>query len=140
MADDRQPAVEVHHLPCKIKYTGAARVSTFFLVSQSADAGVGAPEQALSTFRGRRLVGARVPVPDGSRGYVLRRCNDPEEPEAGVEHRWQGEPFEALTWWGADFPSAPTAMHTASAWLELSAAVQDEVLMPEAAEPAVASA
>ena len=123
---------EVHHLPCKIKFTGPARVSTFFVVSHASATG----SEARCTFRGRRLVGARVPMPDGTRGFVLRkRRAAPSEPETPADSRWQADAFASLTWWGADFPAVPTAMHTVAAWMETAAALHDEPVLADAAAP-----
>jgi len=54
------PQLALHHLPCKIAHDGPARVSTFFMVSESA------PGQLEAGFRGRRLLGARTPLPAGT--------------------------------------------------------------------------
>lgn len=113
----------VHHLPCKIKHTGTARVSTFFVVVERGET------QSECTFRGRRLVGVRARVPEGSRGLVLKQSAEPAEPPA--ERRWEADTFDTLTWWGADFPSAPNALHSATAWFETAAAVHDEILEAE---------
>jgi ribonuclease H2 subunit C len=129
---DADGAGEVHHLPCKIKFTGPARVSTFFVVSQASAAG----SETRCSFRGRRLVGTRVPMPEGTRGFVLRkRAAAPSEPETPAENRWQADAFASLTWWGADFPAVPTAMHTVAAWMETAAALHDEPVLADAAAP-----
>ncbi|KAG8462571.1 hypothetical protein KFE25_010396 [Diacronema lutheri] len=111
--------VRVHHLPCRVKHTGPARVSTYFHPAERGDT------ESECTFRGRKLVGVRLPLPDGARGFVLRPSAEPAESPA--ERRWDAAPFSALTWWGADFPAAPGALHAAAAWLETAAAVHDDV-------------
>lgn len=118
---------EVHHLPCKIKHTGPARVSSYFVVAERDAA------ESECTFRGRKLVGVRARVPEGACGLVLTHCAEPAEPPA--ERRWEAAAFDELRWWGADFPSAPSAMQTAAAWLETAAAVHDEILDEPAAGP-----
>ncbi|KAJ1633435.1 hypothetical protein T492DRAFT_981079 [Pavlovales sp. CCMP2436] len=119
-----ETVVAVHHLPCKITHTGPANVAAYFVVAEREGQG----SQLLCAFRGRRLVGTRVAVPDGACGLVLRKCADDATAESNTpaEHRWQAEPFSSLAWWGADFPAAAGAMYTAAAWLETAVAIHDE--------------
>uniref|UniRef100_A0A0E0CG98 Uncharacterized protein n=1 Tax=Oryza meridionalis TaxID=40149 RepID=A0A0E0CG98_9ORYZ len=62
----------VHLLPCGIKQNGAAAVSDYF---KPKDTGVEVEgirvEEAF--FRGRKLQGATISLPDGYQGYVLEK-------------------------------------------------------------------
>jgi hypothetical protein len=59
--------VVVHHIPCRIRYDGPAKVSTYFTPTRAAD---GAP--GVAHFRGRELAGHASPLPAGVSGVVFR--------------------------------------------------------------------
>ena len=75
-------AAAVHHLPCAIRYDGAAKVSTYFVpepvarsggaAEEPAAAGASAAPTLAAYFRGRRLDGTVVALPRGVTGAVLR--------------------------------------------------------------------
>ena len=58
-SDAEQPRLTPHLLPCEIAYTGPAPVSTYFKTREAAE-----PEQQEAHFRGRRLLGKSLPLPE----------------------------------------------------------------------------
>lgn len=61
-------AVSVHLLPCQIGYSGSAKVSTYFHPAMRSVAGSKRP---VSHFRGRKLVGDVLKLPQDSKGARL---------------------------------------------------------------------
>uniref|UniRef100_A0A0M3HGJ1 ZP domain-containing protein n=1 Tax=Ascaris lumbricoides TaxID=6252 RepID=A0A0M3HGJ1_ASCLU len=59
---------EIHLLPCKINYTGPAKVKAYF---QRESVGENGEEQ--STFRGRYLNGSMMHLPDGYKMFVTKQ-------------------------------------------------------------------
>jgi len=144
-------APPVHWLPCKIDYSGPANVETYFVVtepaaastSDAAAAGAGeaaghAPPPLEAALRGRRLRGARQPLPAGYRGVVLAAAPPPAG-DADVSHAWRAtEGFGALTYWNHDAPPGPMdAAQRALDWLPLAARVH-AAIDPDAVEAALA--
>lgn len=80
----------VHKLPCKIEYTGNARVSDLLAI---------APDGS-SSFRGRQLRQTISSIPQNYKGFVLSKSKtttDTEEEEFTVTHS-----FKQITGWGWD--------------------------------------
>lgn len=88
------PIVEPHLMPFHIDYSGYAPVSTYFRVkpdlteetkdSSSSSASEGKllgrlKKRVISAFRGRKLKGVVVDVPEGYTGVILRADDDEEE-------------------------------------------------------------
>ena len=61
----------IHLLPCKIHHDGQARVSEYFNPQQVDGEGINAKFEA--SYRGRRLAGKKVNLPEGVTGIVLRQ-------------------------------------------------------------------
>lgn len=55
--------IDVHIMPCHIAYNGPSNVSEFFRVRQDQET-----QTAVSSFRGRKLCGRRVQLPDNYTG------------------------------------------------------------------------
>jgi ribonuclease H2 subunit C len=99
----------VHLLPCGIKQNGAAAVSDYF---KPKDTGVEVEgirvEEAF--FRGRKLQGATISLPDGYRGYVLEKRSggkDMKKLEGEVSNFKSRAEFQNITYWNHDTtPSA----------------------------------
>jgi hypothetical protein len=60
-------SVSVHHVPCRLRYDGPAKVSTYFTPSRPAGGG-----PSVAHFRGRELVGHVSALPAGVSGVVFR--------------------------------------------------------------------
>ncbi|KAK9723388.1 hypothetical protein K7432_001995 [Basidiobolus ranarum] len=63
----------IHLLPCKIEYDGAAKVDAFFLTQPESES------VSTSSFRGRALKSKTVSLPEGYKGYVFRESKNYEE-------------------------------------------------------------
>ncbi|KAF3125877.1 hypothetical protein TWF569_010354 [Orbilia oligospora] len=97
-------------LPCRIKYTGLASSSRQLWnpTTQSATAGAAAgvtanpgdnakAETHTSYFRGRKLVGTKLAVPDGYQGFILDAGSASNPPLTGNQKRemlYQGDDDE----------------------------------------------
>mmetsp|Transcript_7720 Transcript_7720/g.13557 ORF Transcript_7720/g.13557 Transcript_7720/m.13557 type:complete len:165 (-) Transcript_7720:95-589(-) len=94
---DLRPAA-IHHLPCKIAHDGPADVESYFRVEETEVSSSVCDEDGKplpiksATFRGRKLMGADVLLPEGMFGVVL-------EPREDFSHkRIRGEDQEAEQW------------------------------------------
>ncbi|EPS36078.1 hypothetical protein H072_10496 [Dactylellina haptotyla CBS 200.50] len=88
--DASKAPLEANILPCRIKYTGPASSSRQFwnpTSEQAQEANDGTPggETHTSYFRGRKLVGTKLVVPDGYQGRVLNPPSN--EPLTGNQKR-----------------------------------------------------
>jgi len=100
------PQLALHHLPCKIAHDGPARVSTFFMVSESA------PGHLEAGFRGRRLLGTRTPLPAGTQGVrLVPAWTDDDAAMLQVTGH-----FDHVVQWQHDVH--PNADSTVSRWLD----------------------
>ncbi|KAK8931390.1 hypothetical protein KSP39_PZI016789 [Platanthera zijinensis] len=91
----------VHLLPCVIKQNGVCPVSHYFKPRKS---DIVADDLTVEEafFRGRKLLGVTVPIPDGYRGYVLEK----KKIGKGMnleENSWESlAEFQNLTYWNHD--------------------------------------
>ncbi|KAL4340180.1 hypothetical protein GQ457_08G025120 [Hibiscus cannabinus] len=99
---------QIHHLPCCIKFNGPCSVSQYFkpkLKGMEID-GLAVEE---AHFRGRKLQGTTISLPNGFSGYVLakkisgkRKACDASE---GNSDNWETKAkFDKLTYWNHDSP------------------------------------
>ncbi|KAK8650315.1 hypothetical protein V6N13_139960 [Hibiscus sabdariffa] len=99
---------QIHHLPCCIKFNGPCSVSQYFkpkLKGMEID-GLAVEE---AHFRGRKLQGTTISLPNGYSGYVLakkisgkRKSCDASE---GNSDNWETKAnFDKLTYWNHDSP------------------------------------
>ncbi|XP_071725166.1 uncharacterized protein C12B10.15c-like [Rutidosis leptorrhynchoides] len=99
---------EVHQLPCCIKYDGDACVSHYFKPKPTGVEMDGLKLEEAS-FRGRKLQGTTIPIPQGYSGLVLgkkslgngmRKACDSSE---GKGCNWEVKAtFEKMTYWNHD--------------------------------------
>ncbi|KAF0919421.1 hypothetical protein E2562_029453 [Oryza meyeriana var. granulata] len=112
-AVDMSPAAadlgRVHLLPCGIRQKGAAAVSDYF---KPKDTGVEVERVRVEEafFRGRKLQGATIALPDGYRGYILEKRSggkDMQKLEGEVSSFKSRAEFQNITYWNHDTtPSA----------------------------------
>ena len=102
----------VHYNPFSIEYDGHADVSSYFIVSEE--------ENVLkSSFRGRRLVGKKIPLTNGVQGHIV--CNGKSSNNgAGIESL---DTFNEVIIWEHDVPPADRMITDALEWIECAAAV-----------------
>ncbi|GAB2280875.1 hypothetical protein Dimus_015498 [Dionaea muscipula] len=64
----------VHHLPCCVKFTGATSVSHYFK-PKTTDAEVDGLVVEEAFFRGRKLQGTTIDLPEGYSGFVMGKIS-----------------------------------------------------------------
>lgn len=110
-------------LPPQIMYTGSARASTYFKTTEKM------PESGLreSAFRGRRLVGRFVTLPQGYTGSILQDTKDGQIGET-EERRWVlKRSFDHLTYWQHDdTPHGAEPFFKAMRFASLAEALHDD--------------
>lgn len=108
--------VQVHLVPCAIKSNGAAPISQYFH-PVATDQVIDGKTVLHAALRGRELYGARLGVPDGYYGCVLRQSQP-----ASTDITWTAESqFEELTYWLHDVvPTASDLLPRALEWAELA--------------------
>ncbi|GMH02676.1 hypothetical protein Nepgr_004515 [Nepenthes gracilis] len=130
----------VHHLPCCVKFTGTSSVSHYF---KPRNTGVEVDglivEEAF--FRGRKLQGTTVSMPETYAGFVLGKKN-PGKGKAqkilgkgeAFESEWNSNSWEMLakcrnmTFWNHDsLPSQDDASMRSFHWFAVSKALHEPV-------------
>lgn len=125
----------VHLLPCGIRHSSAAAVSDYF---KPRDTGVEVEgvrvEEAF--FRGRKLQGATVALPDGYRGYVLEKsaAKDMQNMDGDASNFVSRAEFQNITYWNHDaMPSAEDPLPRCFHWLTIANAMHKPVTAEELA-------
>lgn len=126
----------VHLLPCGIRHNSGAAVSDYF---KPRDTGVEVEgvrvEEAF--FRGRKLQGATVALPDGHRGYVLEKKSggkDMQSLDGEVSNFVSRAEFQNITYWNHDtMPSAEDPLPRCFHWLTIANAMHKPVTAEELA-------
>ncbi|XP_068656299.1 uncharacterized protein [Aristolochia californica] len=120
---------QIHNLPCCIRRDGKCEVSDYFK-PQNTGVVVEGLEVVEASFRGRKLRGTTVQVPDGYRGLVLeRRKNMGKRKSVEVcdenSSCWEASAkFEKITFWNHDsFPSQTDAFMRFFHWFPVADAV-----------------
>uniref|UniRef100_A0A0D9VCN5 Uncharacterized protein n=1 Tax=Leersia perrieri TaxID=77586 RepID=A0A0D9VCN5_9ORYZ len=139
-AVDLSPAASdlrrVHLLPCGIKQNGAAAVFDYF---KPKDTGVEVDgvrvEEAF--FRGRKLQGATIALPDGYRGYILDKRSGGkgmQNLEGEVTNFKSRAEFQDITYWNHDTtPSAEDSLPRCFHFLTVANAMHKPVTAEEMA-------
>ncbi|XP_050105733.1 uncharacterized protein LOC126585371 isoform X1 [Malus sylvestris] len=121
---------QVHLLPCSIKFNGPSSVSQYFKPKSTAE---GIESEGLRTqeayFRGRKLQGASIPIPDGYSGFVLgkkslgkRKASDNSD---GSSNCWEmNAKYKSITYWNHDsLPSQDDAFLRCFHWLSVAKSI-----------------
>ncbi len=115
------PPSEIHLLPCNIHYDGPESVSNYFRpspslsLSPSLSGGTGTGTELLSNFRGRRLVGRVVSLPEHTAGVVMEVVNK----ETIRTH----QSFSHFTVWEHDIQPDTRVIQDALDWIDIADAV-----------------
>ncbi|KAJ4702565.1 Ribonuclease H2, subunit C [Melia azedarach] len=123
---------QVHQLPCCIKYDGPCAVSDYF---KPKPAGVEVDGLSVEEahFRGRKLHGATIPLPDGYSGFVLgkkslgkRKVSEMSEEDSNC---WEMKAkFDKLTYWNHDtYPSKDDDFLRSFHWFAVAEALHKPV-------------
>nr|GMD07394.1 ribonuclease H2 subunit C [Ipomoea batatas] len=105
-----RPAVDltggVHQLPCCIKYNGPSEVSHYFRPKHT-DVVLDGLSVEEAHFRGRKLQGATLPIPQGYSGFVLGKRKPDGKANTSEENSncWEMKAkFQNITYWNHDTP------------------------------------
>lgn len=131
----------MHLLPCGTNYTGPAAVDDYFKIKAAGtnEDGIVMKEAA---FRGRKLMGSTLVIPDGFCGFVLKKDVGLNREKAKVESEdkeafdvWEADSkFGEFTYWNHDtLPSKADHIRSVMEWLPVSAALHEEVTADEVA-------
>ncbi|KAL9456547.1 hypothetical protein AB3S75_005721 [Citrus x aurantiifolia] len=133
---------QVHQLPCCIKYDGPCAVSDYFRPKPTGIEADGLKVEE-AHFRGRKLHGATIPLPDGYSGFVLgkknlgnRKVSDMTEANSNC---WETKArFDKLTYWNHDtYPSKDDAFIRSFHWFSVAKALHKPVTAEDLASAAV---
>ncbi|KAL6201652.1 hypothetical protein ACLB2K_025364 [Fragaria x ananassa] len=123
---------KVHLLPCCIKFNGPCDVSDYFKPKPTGMESDGLKTQE-AYFRGRKLQGANVPIPDGYSGFVLgkksldkRKASKISE---GNSNCWEiNAKYKSITYWNHDsVPSQDDAFLRSFHWLAVAKTMHEPV-------------
>uniref|UniRef100_A0A5B7B905 Uncharacterized protein n=1 Tax=Davidia involucrata TaxID=16924 RepID=A0A5B7B905_DAVIN len=122
---------QIHQLPCRIKYDGPCSVSHYFKPKPTGIE-VDGLEVEEACFRGRKLQGTTIPLPEGYSGFVLgkkspdkRKASD--MPEESSNWEMNGK-FQSVTFWNHDsLPSQDDAFLRSFHWLAVAKALHQPV-------------
>lgn len=131
----------MHMLPCSIQHNGPAPVSQFFRPSAQAvpgDAEAAEAKVEEAAFRGRKLLGATVPLSPGFKGFVLETLPDEHDKsgtprgtgDTAVMHegwRVQSTFSEIRYWEHGRAPSITDPLQRCLAWLKLSEQIHSPI-------------
>lgn len=121
---------EVHQLPCCIKYDGPTSVSHYFKPKPT-----GVEIDGLSVeeayFRGRKLQGTTVPLPQGYSGFVLGKTSPGQQADIPKENPncWEVKAkFHNVAVWNHDsLPSQNDAFLRAFHWFAVAKSLHQPV-------------
>ncbi|XP_023001622.1 uncharacterized protein C12B10.15c [Cucurbita maxima] len=133
---------KVHQLPCAVKFDGPCSVSQYFKPKST-----GIEVDGLSVqnayFRGRKLQGATISLPEGYYGYVigrksLRKRKASEESQDSSS--WQVKAkFENITYWNHDtLPTQDDTFQRSFHWLTVAQALHKPVTAEDLADASTA--
>ncbi|OEL23404.1 hypothetical protein BAE44_0015576 [Dichanthelium oligosanthes] len=118
----------VHLLPCGIRQNGGAPVSDYFK-PRSTGVEIEGVRVEEAFFRGRKLQGATLALPDGYRGYVLEKKSggkDTQNSDGEVSNFVSRAEFQNITYWNHDTtPSAEDSLPRCFHWLTVTNAVSN---------------
>ncbi|RQO98622.2 hypothetical protein POPTR_012G120220v4 [Populus trichocarpa] len=134
---------KVHLLPCCIKYDGPSAVSHYFKPKPT---GVEVEEMKVEEahFRGRKLQGATLAIPNGYSGFVIgkkslgkRKSSDMSEQNSNT---WEiTAKFENITYWNHDsLPSKVDAFVRSLHWLSVAEALHKPAAAEDLASASIA--
>ncbi|KAI9199468.1 ribonuclease H2, subunit C [Polychytrium aggregatum] len=119
----------IHLLPCRIGYSGPAKVDQYFVVTPrpSTDHPASSTAEWESSFRGRALRGRTVQLPPGYKGTVYAHPTEGDDTSSGPDLSRPTRIFEEFVVWGHDQVDPVT--HPAinlSRWIEVAEALHND--------------
>ncbi|WCJ28480.1 hypothetical protein M5689_010177 [Euphorbia peplus] len=133
----------LHRLPCCIKFNGPTDVSQYFKPKSTGMEGQGFRVEE-SYFRGRKLLGATLPLPPRYSGFVLGKKNAQkrkatESCEQNYSDRWEvNAKFENITYWNNEgLPSQDDTFFRSFHWLSVAEALHKPITTEDLASVSV---
>ncbi|XP_077210680.1 uncharacterized protein LOC143846145 [Tasmannia lanceolata] len=123
---------QIHQLPCCIKHDGPSDVSHYFKPKKTGVVVEGLEVEEAS-FRGRKLQGASIPLPEGYCGFVLERMNSGKRKDSEISEEnsncWEARAnFQNITYWNHDnLPSNDDAFPRFFHWFSVANALHKPV-------------
>ncbi|XP_050371081.1 uncharacterized protein LOC126789064 [Argentina anserina] len=123
---------KVHLLPCCIKFNGPCDVSNYFKPKPTGMESEGLKTQE-AYFRGRKLQGACVSIPDGYSGFVLGKKSldkrNASHRSDGNSNCWEiNAKYKSITYWNHDsVPSQDDALLRSFHWLSVAKTMHEPV-------------
>lgn len=123
---------KVHLLPCVVRYDGPCPVSNYFMTNITGVEVDGLKVQE-AYFRGRRMQGTAVPLPNGYHGYVLGKKDVLKGKELkGLDEEsndWSSYAgFQNITYWNHDdMPSNDDPIKRCFHWFTIADALHKPV-------------
>ncbi|KAJ6339380.1 hypothetical protein OIU77_007361 [Salix suchowensis] len=131
---------KVHLLPCCIKYDGPSAVSHYFKPKPTGVEMEGMKVEE-ACFRGRKLQGARLPIPNGYSGFVIRKQSPGKRKasEMSEDNTWEvAAKFENITYWNQDsLPSKDDAFVRSLHLLSVAEALHKPVTAEDLASASI---
>ncbi|XP_075496322.1 uncharacterized protein C12B10.15c isoform X1 [Primulina tabacum] len=120
---------KMHQLPCCIKYNGATSVSHYFKPKPSGEMEVDGLRVEEAYFRGRKLHGTTISLPQGYSGSILGKKSSDKNANSSSSNCWKTcATFENLTIWNHDaVPSKEDAFLRALHWFPIAQALHQPV-------------
>ncbi|XP_015880372.2 uncharacterized protein C12B10.15c [Ziziphus jujuba] len=134
---------EVHLLPCAVKYDGPSSVSDYFK-PKSTRLEVEGLSVKEAHFRGRKLQGATISIPDGYSGFVVGKKNLGKQKDANSSEEnlncWEmNAKFKNITYWNHDnLPSQDDAFLCSFHWLSVAKSLHKPVAAEDLGSASIA--
>ncbi|KAL3616738.1 hypothetical protein CASFOL_039132 [Castilleja foliolosa] len=119
---------QVHQLPCCIKHDGPTPVSHYFK-PRPTGVEVDGLKVEEAYFRGRKLQGTTIPLPEGYSGFILgKRSPNKETCTTNTNHWETNATFQNVTVWNHDvMPSKDDVFLRTFHWFSVANALHREV-------------
>lgn len=110
---------QLNSIPCKVNYNGVAKVSSYFNATKEIHDDDDGKNQTAS-FRGKRLTGTEIKLPDGYSAYVVDIGKTKNSADAEMKPEIIGN-IKSICYWNYDCsPSPKDTIPKAVAWLKIA--------------------
>ena len=142
MHDNHPNDVTINSIPCKIKYTGKAKVSDFFveaqpnskipnecgingsIVDNELDQSKYSYDKPSTYFRGRALLKSEMKFDDGIKGFYLKKT----ETANNIDFVWETQgKFDKINVWRLTNKNRDKYDATINNWFKISSAINDPI-------------
>lgn len=112
-------ADELHSVPCKLKYTGPAKISNYFNCTRE----IQNDQTLTASFRGKHLIGANVKLPDGYGLHIAEKATTEKLGELNNDEQMLNNlgNVKNLFYWNYDnSPSNKDPIAKATVWAKIA--------------------